>query len=185
MIAADSCKAADFPPPPNPDGSISPRLYNSELIAQSFMEDGGSLKDLKHLIRFPVSNQGIRQTIKDAFIPKGYSSDHYQNGGKGEFFPSDTNLVGILGNAWSGLAGTVNGRPTAMLSKDHAASSEGLQIVKISAWYKAPNGGDAHSALDFEMGHPPKPADVVLPADFSATDEFAETVHDMFGQDVL
>lgn len=154
VMVTSIIKDADIDPAPGPDGNVPARLYSSELIAQGLVDVAGSLKDLKHIIQFPISNQGTRLTIKDAFVAKGYTSEHYQSGGKGEFYPEDTEFAGLLGNAWSGIAGTVNGRPAALLTADHAASSEGLQIVKIHAWYEVPNGGEAFSALDLEMGHP-------------------------------
>ncbi|KAF4636570.1 hypothetical protein G7Y89_g1513 [Cudoniella acicularis] len=73
-----------------------------------------------------------------------------------------------------GILGTVNGHPASFLIADHAAESEGLQIVKIHAWYKVPNGGGAHSALAFEIGHPEKPAGMVVQADCNSTDGLPE-----------
>ncbi|KAH6683409.1 hypothetical protein B0J14DRAFT_466731 [Halenospora varia] len=170
-MATDRSKKADIDPTPGPDATVPLRLYNSELVAQAFAEQAGSLKNQKHIIQFPVANQGTRLTIRDAFNAKGYASAHYASGGKGEFYPTDTEFVGLLGDAWSGIAGTVNGHPAALLSDDHAVSSEGVQIVNITAWYRIPNGGDAFGAFDFEMGHPGKPADVVVLGDFIAGDE--------------
>ena len=45
----------------------------------------------------------------------------------------------------------VNGRPAALMGTDHADTLNGLEIVKIHAWYQIPSS-PSDSALVFELG---------------------------------
>ena len=90
-----------------------PRLFNSELIYQTWKEEieritpsvtGKQIGDLKFVVRFPIANAGTRITIKDAYTAKGITD----TSSKATFYPTDTNYAGILGDSWSGITGTVS-----------------------------------------------------------------------------
>jgi hypothetical protein len=113
LIAADSDSANDFnhvtldgQPVTSP-----PRLYNSELIYQAWRDvlkavpttPTRGLQDLKYIVRMPVMNAGTRITIKDAYSGKGLTDKT----AKATFLPTDTDFQGLLGDAWSGIMGTV------------------------------------------------------------------------------
>jgi hypothetical protein len=49
------------------------------------------------------------------------------------------------------IAIQVNGRPAALVGTDHADTLNGLEIVKIHAWYQIPSDLTS-SALVFELG---------------------------------
>ncbi|KAI9883827.1 MAG: hypothetical protein M1823_004381 [Watsoniomyces obsoletus] len=149
LVSVDS--SAEFDSAPTPP----PKLPNSELLYQAW-RDAVALVDeegkeshigkLKYIVRQPISNKGSRLTVKDAHKAKGIPLDR-----PATFTPDDTSFDTLLKDAWHGLLGTRNSKPTSHRLADHHQALGNLVVVAIHTWAKIP-GQTRFASVTMELG---------------------------------
>ncbi|KAJ8068165.1 hypothetical protein OCU04_003735 [Sclerotinia nivalis] len=135
-------------------GSYTPRLYNSELMFQSWRDTciadeavgaGYQVSNLKYIIRGPIKNQGTYHTIEDVLEAQGFSFDEIDRGVQTTFSSTDANPA-----LFTLLMGTDIGRPVARMCTDHPQSLGAKQVGKIHVWSCIP-GSDGDGVMVFEL----------------------------------
>ncbi|CAD6445003.1 172a22c8-c1e6-4064-a58b-dd44fad90395 [Sclerotinia trifoliorum] len=141
----------------NPEAEVGryiPRLYASELMYQSWrdtcneddsIEAGYQVSNLKYIIRGPIVDQGIHDTIRDVLEATGFSSKEIDRGVRTTFSVTDVNPA-LLRR----LMETEVGRSVARMCTDHPQSLGAKQVGKIHVWNDV-LGSDADGVLVFEL----------------------------------
>ncbi|KAF7865959.1 hypothetical protein EAF04_006123 [Stromatinia cepivora] len=134
-------------------GTNIPRLYNSELMYQSWRDAcnaysrsgaGDQMKNLKFIIRGPIVNEGTHNTIED-LLETDFSDHQLYLGAKATY-----SATGTTTSFFKILMGTDNGIPVARMCTDHAESLGGKRVDKIHVWNYIP-GSFGTDVLVFEL----------------------------------